>query len=73
MTVYQYTIDLDDYRDDLESAPGDDEEKRVGNEEEEKEGRASVTVLAKWDHFTPTYRGRPKEDADPLDPEHIYE
>ena len=38
MTVYQYTIDLDNYRDDLESAPGDDEEKRVGDEEEEKAG-----------------------------------
>lgn len=73
MTVYQYTIDLSDYRDELDSALGDDEEKRIGTEEEEKRGRASVTVVAKWDQFRPTYRGRPKEDADPLDPEQIYE
>ena len=73
VTVYQYTIDLSDYRDELDSALGDDEEKRIGTEEEEKRGRASVTVLAKWDQFRPTYRGRPKEDADPLDPEQIYE
>ncbi|GAA5988695.1 hypothetical protein JCM10908_003678 [Rhodotorula pacifica] len=75
VTVYQYTIDLDDYSEELTLTFGEDEEKRGFGDEMEKEGKArtAVTVLAKWDQFRPTYRGRPKEDADPLDPGQIYE
>lgn len=32
-----------------------------------------VEVDARWDEFKATYRGRPKEDAEPLDPSRIYE
>ncbi|GAA5878663.1 hypothetical protein JCM3774_000443 [Rhodotorula dairenensis] len=72
VTVYQYTIDLNDYRDDLEDDRDvSDVEKGVVADAEKQ--TTSVTVLARWDQFKPTYRGRPKEDADPLNPEQIYE
>ena len=31
------------------------------------------TVTAEWKDFKPTYRGRPKDDADPLDPGQVKE
>ena len=33
----------------------------------------TVTLRARWADFTPTYRGRPKPDAEPLHPERIRE
>lgn len=76
MTVYQYTVDLDDYRDNLHPAEweeaNDDADLEKGAVADE-EKHTSVTVLARWDQFQPTYRGRPQQDADPLDPEQVYE
>ncbi|GAA6061492.1 hypothetical protein JCM10212_000196 [Sporobolomyces blumeae] len=45
---------------------------------ERREGRVEqdsidVDVEARWDEFRPTYRGRPQDDAKPLDTEAIYE
>lgn len=69
VTVYEYEFDVEDFWDDglFDEKEGADVEKGEGR------ARRSVTVLAKWDDFKPFYRGKPKEDAAPLDPSAIYE
>ncbi|GAA5963313.1 hypothetical protein JCM21900_006553 [Sporobolomyces salmonicolor] len=71
VTSYEFEVDLDLYRDGEAWADEDKEnEKEIG-----RGGRARRTfaVLARWDEFTPTYRGREQRDANPLDPTRIYE
>lgn len=71
VTVYQFTVDFAHYAGSFSGGKEGDLDKggRAGEAKEEEQ----VTVLAKWDEFKPTYRGRPKEDATPLDPSSIYE
>ncbi|KAJ8291341.1 Cyclin-L2 [Rhodotorula toruloides] len=69
VTVYEFEVDVEEYRDDGLF----DEKVDADVEKGEGKARRSVTVLAKWDDFKPFYRGKPKEDAAPLDPSAIYE
>ncbi|BGP44114.1 hypothetical protein JCM10449v2_008178 [Rhodotorula kratochvilovae] len=58
VTVYEYTFSSTEAPSDLD---------------EEEKGARSVTLLARWGDFKPTYRGRPAPDAEALDPSRIYE
>ncbi|GAA6055643.1 hypothetical protein JCM3770_003392 [Rhodotorula araucariae] len=62
VTVYEYTFSASDTPDELASPAGDEEK-----------GARSITLLARWGDFKPTYRGRPAPDAAVLDPAQIYE
>ncbi|GAA5873107.1 hypothetical protein JCM1840_005571 [Sporobolomyces johnsonii] len=75
VTSYEFEVDLDQYReDDDHPEVVSDEEKEIGQDEKgTAAGGRRVSVLARWDEFTPTYRGRPQRDAKPLDPTRIYE
>ncbi|BGP20999.1 hypothetical protein JCM10213_003236 [Rhodosporidiobolus nylandii] len=66
--VYEWTLDVRDYeRYEGAGAPERDEDKAEKGEAEK------VTVLARWEAFKPTYRGKEQPDAKELDPKSIYE
>lgn len=64
VTVYEWAFDAREGAEELDLV-------QVG--EKADKGERRVTRLARWDDFRPTYRGRPAEDAEPLDPSRIYE
>lgn len=67
VTVYEWAFDAREGAEELDLV-------QVGEKGEKGDkGERSVTRLARWDDFRPTYRGRPAEDAEPLDPSRIYE
>jgi hypothetical protein len=74
-TVYEFELDAGRYPAFVsateEGEAEGDEEKLVGEKQEGR--RDAVTVLAKWEDFKPTYRGKPQEGAKKLDPTSIYE
>lgn len=66
---YEFEFDVEDLACGSSSELASDEEKHIGGEKRKRE----VQVSAEWSDFKATYRGRPKEDAPPLDPSDIYE
>jgi len=66
---YEFEFDVEDLARKTACDMTSDEEKKVGGEK----GNREVEVSAEWSEFKATYRGRPKEDAPPLDPSDIYE
>ncbi|GAA6009488.1 hypothetical protein JCM10207_003800 [Rhodosporidiobolus poonsookiae] len=67
VTVYEWELDVRDYEPYVPRGV-----KEVDEEKGEK-GSGEVTVLARWEDFKATYRGKDKLDARPLDPSSIYE
>lgn len=82
MVNYEFEIDTEKYAGvEAEGWEGagtveGDEEKLIGGWDKgdrAERRRDAVTVLAKWEDFKPTYRGKPQEVAKKLDPSSIYE
>ncbi|GAA5971604.1 hypothetical protein JCM11641_000657 [Rhodosporidiobolus odoratus] len=72
VTVYEWVLDVKDYEpyrgSSKPSGEGDIEKAEMG-----EKGSELITVLARWQDFHATYRGREQTDAPALDPSSIYE
>lgn len=66
---YEFEFDVEDLARPASGVTASDEENKIGGEK----GKREIGVSAEWSKFKATYRGRPKEDAPPLDPSDIYE